>query len=139
MAVWTCPKCDRSFGRTGQGHLCEPTAPLEEYLGNWSDDDRRIAELVIDAVESCGPVDIEAAGVGLLFKTTRTIIELRPKHRRLQLSVVLARRAEGPRVRRVVAVGRTFAVFTDLRSPDDVDDWVHELIFEGYDTTPLDQ
>jgi len=136
MAKWTCPICDRSFGRKGQSHVCEPTEPLDEYLARWSDNDRQIAGLVIDAVDSCGPVDVEAAQVGLFFKTTRTIIQLRPKPKRLELMLVVARRVETARVRRTIAFGGMFAIFTDLLVVDDVDDWIHELIFEAYDLHP---
>ncbi len=138
MANWTCPVCDRGFGRRGQGHVCEPTEPLDEYLARWSDADRAVAERVIDAVDDCGPVDIEAAQVGLFFKTTRTIVQLRPKHKRLELMVIVGRNVEGARVRRTLVDGRRHAVFTDLHSPDDVDDWVHELLFEAYGMHPGD-
>lgn len=136
MPKWTCPICDRSFARTGQGHTCEPTAPLEQYLAGWPDGDAEIAWRVIDVVESCGPVDVEAAQVGLFFKTSRSIVQLRPKKNRLELMVIVARPVDGSRVRRRVAVGPNHAIFTDLRAPDDVDDWVHELIFEAYDLRP---
>lgn len=136
MPNWTCPICDRGFGRVGQGHTCEPTEPLEEYLARWSESDRAIAERLIDAVDECGPVDIEAAQVGLFFKTTRTIVQLRPKHKRLELMVIVGRPVVGARVRRSVVDGLRHAVFTDLLDPDDVDDWIHELVFEAYDLNP---
>ena len=136
MPKWTCPICDRSFARNGQSHVCEPTEPLDDYLARWSEGDREIAELVIDAVDECGPVDVEAAQVGLFFKTTRSIVQLRPKHKRLELMVVLVRPVESVRVRRTVPFGGSYAVYTDLRTADDVDAWIHELIFEAYDLNP---
>lgn len=138
MPRWTCPSCDRSFGRRNQGHVCEPTEPLDEYLDRWSESDREIAERVIDAVDECGPVDIEAAQVGLFFSTTRKIVQLRPKSKRLELMVVVGHPVVGERVRRTIDMGRQVAVFTDLREPDDVDEWIHELIAEGYDLNPAE-
>ena len=91
---------------------------------------------MIDAVDECGPVDIEAAQVGIFFKTSRSIIQIRPKPKRLELSLVLARPVVSDRVRRSVTNGSRIYVFTDLRTPADVDDWIHELIFEAYDLHP---
>ncbi|MDG2028341.1 MAG: DUF5655 domain-containing protein [Acidimicrobiales bacterium] len=138
MPRWTCPSCDRSFGRRGQGHVCEPTEPLDDYLDRWSASDREIAERILDAMDDCGPVDVEAAKVGLFFSTTRKIVQLRPKSKRLELMVIVARRVDGDRVRRIIADGPRFAVFTDLFDPDDVDDWIHELLAEAYDLNPAE-
>jgi hypothetical protein len=118
--------------------VCEPVEPIEEYLSRWSDDDRAIAEVLIDAVDECGPVDVEAARVGLFFKTTRKIAQLRPKHERLELMVIVGRPVESARVRRSILDGPRHAVFTDLHDPADVDDWVRELLFEAYDLNPAD-
>ena len=32
MAAWTCPQCDRSFGRTGQSHVCLPVMSVDAYF-----------------------------------------------------------------------------------------------------------
>ena len=47
--------------------------------------------------------------------------------------LILDRPVASARVRRTVAFGRRYAIYTDLLHADDVDDWVHELIFESYD------
>ena len=73
---------------------------------------------------------------GLVFKTSRSIVQLRPKKNRLELMVIVARAVHGDRVRRQIAAGRNQAIFTDLRTADDIDDWVHELVFEAYDLNP---
>ena len=137
---WTCPHCDRSFGRRRQSHFCEPTAPLDEYLDTWPGEFRAVARAMIDEVTGLGPIDVEAAGVGLLFRTSRTIIELRPKPGRLELGVILDHEIEDPRVRRnVSASAGSTSVVVDLAEVSDLDDFVVGLLREAYATNPGDQ
>ena len=34
MALWTCPECDRTFGRARQGHLCIPATTVNEWFAD---------------------------------------------------------------------------------------------------------
>ena len=75
--------------------------------------------------------------MGLLFRTSRTIVELRPKPGRLELGVVLDHRVEHPRVRRNVrASASSTAVMVDLAIIDDLDPFVTGLLDEAYGTSP---
>ena len=31
--AWTCPECERRFGRKGQSHVCEPGLTVDERTG----------------------------------------------------------------------------------------------------------
>ncbi|MFT7607223.1 MAG: hypothetical protein ACI9MX_000268 [Candidatus Aldehydirespiratoraceae bacterium] len=61
-----------------------------------------------------------------------------PKHKRLEVMIVVGRPVESARVRRTEPFGTSYAIYTDLLTADDVDDWIHELIFEAYDLNPAE-
>ena len=82
--------------------------------------------------QSVGTIDVEAATVGILVKRRRTFVELRPKQKWVELSIMLTRPIDDPRVSRRIVVSRgRFAYFFRLRSAADVDDDLRELLTES--------
>lgn len=137
MTRWTCPHCDREFGRRGQSHLCVPGCTVEETFAAHPDQ-LPAYEAVTAFLDSLGPYHADAVGVGVFLKTSRTVAEVRPKSRWLSLEIALRRRVDHPRVSRVLqaSAGRTVNVVR-LRGPEDVDDQVREWLAEAYDTADL--
>jgi Domain of unknown function (DUF5655) len=132
MTTWTCPQCDRSFGRTGQSHVCLPVRPVDAYFRDRPEHEREIYDAVVGHLQSIGTVDVEAATVGILVKRRRTFVELRPKQKWVELSIMLTRPIDDPRVARRIVVSRgRFAYFFRLRSAADVDDDLRELLTES--------
>jgi hypothetical protein len=132
VPAWTCPECDRQFGRRNQSHECAPGLTLEEYFSTGPEGERPIFEAVRAHLESLGPVHVEAVQVGIFFKRGRTFVELRPKTRWIALSFVLSHRVEHDRIaRRMQAGNRTYHVVR-LRDPADVDDLVRGWLTESY-------
>jgi hypothetical protein len=136
---WTCPECGRPFARTGQSHQCEPALTLDEYFRGRPDGERQIYEAVAAVLEALGPVTIEPVGVGILFRRSRTFVELRPKPGRIQLTIVLPYEVEHPRIRRVTRPSRRQPTaptvhYIDLHEADDVDEdvvaWLEESLLE---------
>jgi len=134
MSLWTCPACRRKFGRTGQGHDCEPAMALEAYLATGPEHERAICETVIAHLESLGPVHVEPVSVGIFFKRTTTFAQARPMTRWEALSFVLPRKLSHPRLARKVysSASRHYHV-VNLRSPDEVDDEVRGWLTEAYE------
>jgi Domain of unknown function (DUF5655) len=132
MTAWTCPQCDRSFGRAGQSHVCLPVMPVDAYFRGRPEYEREVYDAVVGHLESVGAVDVEAATVGILVKRRRTFVELRPKQSWVELSIMLTRPIDDLRVARRVIVSRgRFAYFFRLRSAADVDDDLRELLTES--------
>lgn len=135
--TWTCPSCARSFGRSGQSHVCAPALTVEEYFATGPEFERPIFEVVRAHLESLGPVVVEPVQVGVFFKRARTFAELRPKTRWVTLSFILPVEVRADRVSRRVRISaaRTYHE-TKLRLPDDVDDEVLAWLTEAYLSSP---
>ncbi len=90
-------------------------------------------ERIREHLESVGPIITEAVGVGIFFKTTRNIAELRPKTRWLDLSFGLNRRLVHDRITRTMPTNgpRTYHALRVTR-PEDIDDEVRGWLSEAY-------
>lgn len=130
---WVCPACDRPFKRVRQQHVCLPTMSEEEYFADRDPTDREIFEAVERALTACGPVVIEFVSVGILFKTTRTIVELRPRRRGMGLSIVLDAEIPSERVTRRSRGSGCVASTIPVVSPEEVDDDVVGWLERAFD------
>jgi hypothetical protein len=133
MARWTCPVCQRQFGRTKQAHECAPAMSLEEYLSTGPPHERPVVEAVLAHLETVGPVYIEPVSVGILLKHQRSFAELRPMVRWEALSFALPRRLESDRIaRRMPSKGPTTWHVVNLRTPEELDADVRGWLTEAY-------
>lgn len=138
MVSWTCPACERSFGRRNQSHLCAAVLGADEYFARQPPAFRAIYDAVLSRLAEAGPVVVDVVDVGVLIKRARTFAELRPRRDRFVLSLWLSHELDHPRVARVVrrrGSPRT-AHFIDLHSAADVDDEIASWLAEAYDTSP---
>ena len=132
--MWECPRCDRRFGQANRPHVCAPAMAIDAYFVDAEPGDREIYEAVADALIECGPVEIEAVSVGILFKRSRTFVELRPRKRGMACSMILPHALESDRATRRIPLGRRgVANFVPLVSPDDVDGELCEWLAMAYD------
>jgi hypothetical protein len=137
MPPWTCPECDRSFGRRNQSHMCEPVTTVDAWFADRPPEFRRIHDAVVQHLESLGKIEVDPVEVGILIKRANTFAELRPKRGRLSLSVLLSRRLDHWRItRRIKTSGSRVAHFVDLQAAEDVDDDVREWLAESYFDSP---
>lgn len=134
MSGWTCPDCDRQFGRHRQTHDCAPGLSLDEYFATGPPHERPIFDAVTRHLESVGPVHLDVVSVGIFLKNPRKFAELRPKDRWVALAFTLARRASHPTItRKVVEYGGAFWHVANLRSPDELDGALCDLLTEAYE------
>ena len=129
---WTCPRCDREFGRANQSHVCVPGNTVADAFAG-SPEHRAIYDAIVECVEQLGPYHADAVRVGVFLLSDRKFAEVRPKSRWLDVSLYLPRPIEHPRVVRTVAVSsrRTVSVVR-LRTPADLDDDVRSWIADAY-------
>jgi hypothetical protein len=128
--TWTCSRCDRTFG-TRRAHVCEAGLPIEFWLAERSEPQRRAAEAVLDIANAVDGLVIEAVTVGVLIKRVRTIVELRPMTKWLQLSFVTVAHVDDARISRTIALGSSTAYFVRLRDERDVDEVVRAWLIEA--------
>ncbi len=117
---WTCPRCDRTFGAK-RAHVCEAGLPLAYWLAERTEPQRRAAEAVLAIARAIDGLVIEAVSVGVFIKRERSIVELRPRAKWLQLSFMTSAPIASPRIARTATWGRWTAHFVRLRDGGDVD------------------
>ena len=134
MARWTCPNCEREFGRVRQAHVCAPGITVEELLSRhppWVSD---VYAAVIDALRAAGPIHEDAVDIGIFLKSDRTVAQFRPLVRSVQLWIFLPERREDERIGRTVTTGADrYVHLIKLTSPEDVDDKLQAWLTESYD------
>jgi len=121
VTAWTCPRCDRTFGRANRPHVCVAGLPIEVWLAERTDPQRRAAEAVLAVARRHRGLVIEAVDVGVLIKRVRTIVELRPRTRWLDLSFISGATLASPRIARTLEVSAGHAYFVHLVDRADVD------------------
>lgn len=142
MALWTCPECDRRFGKRNQSHECAPAMDLDEYFSTGPERERPIfdavwAHLSTLVSEDGDQVHVEPVSVGIFFKGRRTFAQLRPMTRWVALSFNLDRRLESRRLaRKVLAHSGRFYHVVNLAGPEEFDDqlrdWLTEAFFDDF-------
>lgn len=118
--MWTCPRCERAFG-ANRAHVCTPGMPVAFWLEQLPDAQRGAAEAVLAVASKRRGVVVEAVSVGVLIKRDRTLVELRPKTKWLQLSFITKDAIESPRISRRIPLATGTAYFVRLRDAADVD------------------
>ena len=137
MPRWTCPRCDRSFGRRNQSHGCEPAITPAAYFRDRPPEQRLTYEAIASHLREDGPVEIEALGIGMRFKRATTFAELRGKRDKMALWFMLSRGIEDPRIKKRVQASTNRVVhFVDLHSADEVDEQIKQWMSEAYFEAP---
>ncbi len=134
MTHRTCPRCDRRFGARNRTHVCEPATTIDRSFDSRPIGDRAIFDAVatvVDELDDVGEIEIEAVGVGVLFRARRTFVELRPRLVGIGLSVFLPRELPSDRVVRRMRSSGGVANVIVLAQPADVDDEVRGWIAES--------
>lgn len=95
--------------------------PIDYALSEWPEDQRAAAEAVLGVARRVKGLVVEAVGVGIFIKRERTIVELRPKTKWLQLSFVTRAAIDSARISRTIPLASSTAYFVRLRGAADVD------------------
>ncbi|GAA3237404.1 DUF5655 domain-containing protein [Nonomuraea helvata] len=134
MTRWTCPECDREFGRARQSHVCVPGCTVDETFAPHPPVYREIYDRLVGRLRRLGPLHEDAVRVGVFLKSERKFAEIRPKARSLNLWLELPRQVEHPLIARAlpIAGGRTAHVFK-LNRVADVDEQILDWMAEAYD------
>jgi hypothetical protein len=127
---WSCPSCDREFGRANSAHTCVPGTTVDSVFAGRPPYMRSVYDEIVAALRESGPVHEDAVTVGVFLKARRKIAEVRPMARSLRVWLLLPR--EVPGLRSVRATSEFWAV--DLRfTSGEVGEDVRALLDEAYD------
>jgi len=133
--AWTCPACGRSFGRRDQPHSCVPAADLDDWLAGRSAAVAAVVHAVRACVEQLGDdVTLEATKAAVMVKRARTFAEVKPHRASTEVSFIVSRRIDDPRVVRTLDLTRTRIVHVvDVTGAAAVDIQLRGWLAEAYE------
>ena len=99
--LWRCPKCKRHFANRNQSHACGRRYTLAQHFRGKPPEIRALFDAVVAAIRAVGPVRVLPEKTRIAFQVRMSFAQLTPRRRWLDGHVVLARRLEHPRFRRV--------------------------------------
>lgn len=127
-----CPACGRGFANRNQTHACA-TYELAERLADVTPDVLALFERFRELVERCGPVVVLPEKTRIAFQVRMSFAVAIPRRRWLDGHLVLARRLEHPRFRKVESFSpRNHAHHFRIHTLDELDDELAALIAESY-------
>jgi hypothetical protein len=130
---WTCPRCDREFGRAHQSHTCLPGCTVDATFAGRPPGMRAVYDAIIDHLESLGTVHEDAVSVGVFLKRDRKLAEVRPRSRDVSLALFLPGPRADPRFTRVLGHNSPRVVhFLALRDAAEVDEQVRGWLTEAF-------
>jgi len=130
--LWRCAKCGRAFANRNQSHACG-NYELEPHFRGKPERIRELFERVVATIQAIGPVRVLPEKTRIAFQTRMSFAQITPRRGWLDGHVVLARRLESPRFRRV----ETFSARNHLHAfrlvqESDIDDEFRAWMMEAY-------
>jgi hypothetical protein len=131
-AMWTCPRCGRSFANRNQPHACG-RHDLAPHLAGKDPEVVAVFRRLVELAEANGPVTVLPEKTRIAFQARMSFAAVTLRRRWLDGHVVLARRLEDPRFRRVDSLSpRNHVHHFRLARLDEVDDQVAAWLAEAY-------
>jgi hypothetical protein len=130
--LWTCPRCGRSFANCNQPHACGPLDLARHLEGR---DPQVVATFrrLVELAERNGPVTVLPEKTRIAFQVRMSFAAFTLRRRWVDGHVVLARRLEHPRFRRVETFSpRNHLHQFRLAAPEEADDEVAAWLAEAY-------
>jgi Domain of unknown function (DUF5655) len=132
--MWTCPTCGRRFANRHQTHTCAGLHTLDEHFAGKPPHVREIVERIVALAERNGPVTVLPEKTRIALAARMSFAALQPRRAWVDGHVVLARRREDPRFRRIETFSRRNHLHAfRIERVADVDDEVADWLAEAYD------
>jgi hypothetical protein len=131
-SLWKCPQCKRRFANRNQSHFCGKH-DLETHFRRKRKEIRDIYEAVLRAIRRCGPATVLPEKTRIAFQVRMSFAQLTARSKWVDGHVVLARRLEQPRFRKVQTISlRNHVHHFRLMSAKEVDEQVVSWLEEAY-------
>src|SRR5882724_31562 len=131
-SLWKCPQCKRRFANRNQSHFCGKHG-LETHFRGKPREIRDIYEAVLRAIRRCGPATVLPEKTRIAFQVRMSFAQLTARSKWVDGHVVLARKLEQPRFRKIETISpRNHVHHFRLMSVADVDDEVESWLAEAY-------
>src|SRR5881394_2242546 len=131
--LWTCPRCGRPFINRNMPHSCGRYS-IEKFLDGKSPQAISLYKRFSALVRECGPVQIAPAKTRIGFQVRMIFAAVNQlSDRGLDAHVVLTRRLDGPRFRRIeIMTPRCYVHHFRIQSLSELDDEVRSWLCEAY-------
>jgi hypothetical protein len=131
-ALWKCPDCGRSFANRNQFHFCSKVR-LEDHFAGREPQVVATFRALLAAAERSGPVKVLPEKTRIAFQVRMSFAAFTLRRRWVDGHVVLARRLDSPRFRRVDVISPRNQVHVfRLLGPAEVDAEVESWLAEAY-------
>lgn len=130
--MWTCPKCERTFEKTGQMHSCRKIS-LEEHFKN-KEKAKEIFDYLFETVnQEIGKCKIISLPCCIHLFGNYDFLAALPKKDSLEIRFSLNRKLENPRVIQAVLVSaKQYKNCIEIYQKKEIDSDLIELISEAY-------
>jgi hypothetical protein len=98
--LWRCARCGREFANHNQSHACG-THDLASHFRDKPPEIRALFDSVVALIQAIGPVRILPEKTRIAFQVRMSFAQLTPRRRWVDGHIVLARRLESRRFRRI--------------------------------------
>ena len=130
--LWRCEKCGRDFANRNQTHSCGPHS-LDAHFDDKPPRIRALFDAVVSAIQAIGPVVILPEKTRIAFHVRMSFAQVTPRRQWLDGHIVLARRIENPRFRKVQTFSpRNHVHVFRIKTPQDIDDQFRAWLAEAY-------
>jgi Domain of unknown function (DUF5655) len=131
--LWACQRCGRSFANRNQTHTCAPLGDLEQHFAGAAPVVREIFERIVATVSRLGPVEVLPEKTRIAMHVRTSFAAFVPRRRWLDGHLILARRLDSPRFRRIETYSpRNVLHAFRLTEPAQVDDEFAGWLAEAY-------
>jgi hypothetical protein len=134
--LWRCRKCEREFANRNQTHTCAGLHDLEHHFRGKPPGIRRMFDRVRAMVEAIGPVRVLPEKTRIAFQVRMSFAQVTPRNKWLDGHVVLARRLDSPRFRKVETFSprnhlHVFRITDESEIDDELQAWLAEAYAVG--------
>lgn len=130
--LWRCPKCRRRFANRNQTHACGRHDLAHHFRGK-PRAIRGLYDAFVLAVRSCGRVTVLPEKTRIAFQVRMSFAQVTPRSSWLDGHLVLARRFEHPRFRRVESISpRNHVHHFRVIAPAEIDAEFRRWLAEAY-------
>jgi hypothetical protein len=134
-ALWRCRKCKRVFANRNQTHACGRHSLGHHFEGK-NPQIRALYDAILAAIKRIGPVRVLPEKTRIAFQVRMSFAQVTPRQKWIDGHVVLARRLEHPRFRKVETFSpRNHLHAFRVHAPDEIDaefcGWLEEAYRVG--------
>ena len=130
--LWRCPDCRRAFANRNQSHSCGRYTLAHHFEGK-RPEIRALFDAVVAAIRDIGPVRVLPEKTRIAFQVRMSFAQVTTRQRWPDGHVVLARRLESPRFRKIETFSpRNHLHAFRLSDVSEIDDEFRAWLVEAY-------